>query len=83
MEFCMYKLILKLVMELKIFREAQSKLRLFVRGKELRKQVIIIIIIIITIIAEFISIIIVFNINHIPYYHHQVAGVGKALRQKF
>ena len=51
----MYKLILKLVMELKIFREAQSKLRLFVRGKELRKQVIIIII------ANFIIIVAVLN----------------------
>ena len=52
----MYKLILKLVMELKIFREAQSKLRLFVRGKELRKQVTFIIII-----ANFIIIVAVLN----------------------
>ena len=54
-----YKLILKLMMELTIFREAQSKLRLFVRGKELRKQVIIMIIIII--IANFIIIVAVLN----------------------
>ena len=48
------------MMELTIFREAQSKLRLFVRGKELRKQATIIIIIII-IIANFIIIVAVLN----------------------
>ena len=45
------------MMELTIFREAQSKLRLFVRGKELRKQVILFIIII----ANFIIIVAVLN----------------------
>ena len=50
------------MMELTIFREAQSKLRLFVRGKELRKQVIIMIImIIIIIIANFIIIFAMLN----------------------